>query len=107
MIKGLMMCMVGATFIILCGFAFVAWWGFCFGTLIIWVLLLIFAPSLFLLPLPIGAYGVFVLKQGIEAIRDSDKIFTYRSKRNIAIMKIENRKKLEKAKARLHLRNEE
>ncbi len=107
MIKGLMMCMVGATFIILCGFAFVAWWGFCFGTLIIWILLLLFAPSLFLLPLPIGAYGVFVFTQGIETIRDSDKFFTNRSKRYRAMMKIENRKKLDKARSRLRLRGEE
>lgn len=40
------------TFLI--GFAFVAWWGFVFGSVIAAVLMLIFAPELFLLPLGIS-----------------------------------------------------
>jgi hypothetical protein len=70
MFKGLLQCVLGLGLLILCVSAFAAWWGLCFGSVIIGVVLLLCAPHILLLPWPIGAFGLSFLGSGIDAIKN-------------------------------------
>ncbi|MDC9728769.1 MAG: hypothetical protein PSN04_05480 [Methyloprofundus sp.] len=46
------------------GTAGIAWLAFCFGSVIIGVLLLFFAPAILLLPFEVAIYGIALIKNG-------------------------------------------
>ena len=48
--------------------ALISWLAFCFGSVIIGILLLIFAPYILLAPLAIATPGTALLFQGIDKI---------------------------------------
>ena len=51
-------------------FAFVSWVIFCFGTVVIGLLLLFFAPHLLLFPLALNVFGTGLIKLGVKIIDD-------------------------------------
>lgn len=64
-----LLCLVGGVFIWgLAISALVAWLVFCFGSVIIGILLLIFAPYVLLAPLAIGTPGTALLVYGMVCI---------------------------------------
>jgi uncharacterized membrane protein YvlD (DUF360 family) len=76
--KGLLLLIVGGGLIILCGLAFAAWWGLCFGSVILGIAIILLAPHLLMLPLPIGLLGVALFSLGITCItnENADKTLT-------------------------------
>jgi len=50
------------------GTAGVAWLAFCFGSVIIGILLLFFAPAILLLPFEVAIYGIALIKNGANNI---------------------------------------
>ena len=68
MLKGLLLCALGIGMLFLCGLAFVAWWGLCFGSIVLGIILLLFAPHILLLPLPLGMFGIAIFSAGLEAM---------------------------------------
>lgn len=69
MLKGLLLCALGVGALLLCGLAFVAWWGLCFGSVILGIILLLFAPHILFLPLPLGIFGIAIFSTGLEAMQ--------------------------------------
>ena len=69
MLKGLVLCALGLAMLFLCGLAFVAWWGLCFGSIVLGIILLLFAPHILFLPLPLGIFGLAIFSAGLEAIQ--------------------------------------
>ena len=69
MLKGLMLCALGVGALLLRGLAFVAWWGLCFGSIVLSIILLLFAPHILFLPLPLGIFGLAIFSAGLEAIQ--------------------------------------
>ena len=63
--KGLLLLIVGGGLVILCGLTFAAWWGLCFGSVILGVAIILLAPHLLMLPLPIGLLGLALFSLGI------------------------------------------
>lgn len=53
------------------GMAGIAWLGFCFGSVIIGVLLLIFAPQILLLPFFVAGHGISLIQNGTNNILTS------------------------------------
>ena len=49
-------------------FALVSWWVFCFGSVVIGLLLLFFAPHLLLFPLVINVPGTGLISLGVRVI---------------------------------------
>ena len=64
-LKGITLLAVGAGLIVLCGVAFAAWWGLCFGSVVLGIAIIILAPHLLMLPLPIGIAGVGFFALGL------------------------------------------
>ena len=71
-IKGVTLLAVGAGLIILCGMAFAAWWGLCFGSVVLGIAIIILAPHLLMLPLPIGIAGVGFFGLGVACFGESE-----------------------------------
>lgn len=69
MLKGLLLCALGVGALLLCGLAFVAWWGLCFGSVILGIVLILFAPQILFLPLPLGIFGIAIFSAGLEAMQ--------------------------------------
>ena len=69
MLKGLLLCALGIGMLFLCGLAFVAWWGLCFGSIVLGIVLLLFAPHVLFLPLPLGIFGIAIFSTGLEAMQ--------------------------------------
>ncbi|HCH1592593.1 TPA: hypothetical protein NKQ36_003772 [Vibrio parahaemolyticus] len=63
--------------------ALISWLAFCFGSIIIGVLLLIFAPYILLAPLAIGTPGTALFVYGMVCIanRKEDSIFVTENKK--------------------------
>ncbi len=63
--------------------ALISWLAFCFGSVIIGVLLLIFAPYILLVPLAIGTPGTALFIYGMDKIanKKEDSIFNEDSER--------------------------
>lgn len=63
--------------------AFVSWLAFCFGTVIIGVLLLIFAPYILLAPLAIATPGTALFVYGMDCIanKKEDSIYNHDCKK--------------------------
>lgn len=53
--------------------ALAAWLAFCFGTVIVGVLLLIFAPYILLMPLAIGVPGTALFFYGMDRLVNKNK----------------------------------
>ena len=70
--KGLLLLIVGGGLIILCGLTFAAWWGLCFGSVILGVAIILLAPHLLMLPLPIGLLGLALFSLGIGCITNEN-----------------------------------
>lgn len=47
----------------------ISWWAICFGSIILGVILLIFAPQILLLPLAIGVPGTGFIALGMSKIK--------------------------------------
>ena len=69
MLRGLVLCALGIGMLFLCGLAFVAWWGLCFGSIVLGIVLLLFAPHVLFLPLPLGIFGIAIFSAGLEAMQ--------------------------------------
>ncbi|MFO1375040.1 MAG: hypothetical protein U1E99_10745 [Agitococcus sp.] len=70
--KGLLLLIVGGGLIFLCGLAFAAWWGLCFGSVILGIAIILLAPHLLMLPLPIGLFGIALFSLGVGYITDEN-----------------------------------
>lgn len=68
-LSGLALIAVGIAIWVAAISALIAWLAFCFGTVIIGILMLIFVPQLLLMPLAIGVPGTGMLALGIEKLR--------------------------------------
>lgn len=68
LIGGIFSCIVGLIIWGVAISAFLSWLAICFGSIILGVILLIFAPNILLLPLAIGIPGTAFLVAGIEKI---------------------------------------
>lgn len=64
-ISGTFLVMLGLAIWILTISALISWWAICFGSVIIGVILLIFAPHILLAPLVIGVPGTGFTALGI------------------------------------------
>ena len=53
------------------GMAGVAWLAFCFGSVIIGILLLIFAPQILMLPFLVAGHGISLIQNGTTNILDA------------------------------------
>jgi len=53
-----------------------SWWAFCFGTVIIGILLLIIAPHILLAPLVIGIPGTGMFSVGLQLIFSDDFLYS-------------------------------
>lgn len=73
MLKGLLFCLIGIGALILCGVCFAAWWGICWGSVILGIVLLLFAPQVLFLPLPIGIFGLSMIGVGMEEFTGNKK----------------------------------
>lgn len=73
MLKGLVLCAMGIGLIILCVMAYIAWWGLCFGSVLLGIVLLIFAPQILFLPNLIGVPGITLFFAGLELMFGNHK----------------------------------
>jgi len=76
-ISGIFSCIVGLIIWGVAIAALISWVAFCFGSVIIGVLLLIFAPYLLLAPLAIGKFGTVFLLRGIDKIVNTEENSTF------------------------------
>jgi len=90
------------------GMAGIAWLAFCFGSVIIGILLLFFAPQILLLPFLVAGHGISLIQNGASNLQtpsqpdnysgDSDSVWNKSSKNLESISELiekskENRKK--------------
>lgn len=64
-ISGSFLVILGVAIWVLTISALISWWAICFGSVIIGVILLIFAPHILLAPLVIGVSGTGLIALGI------------------------------------------
>ncbi|MBS9779553.1 MAG: hypothetical protein KGV51_02900 [Moraxellaceae bacterium] len=69
LIIGLLLILAGIGVCILSISLLIAWWGICFGTVIIGIILLLFLPQILLLPLYLFPVGVGLIGLGIASIK--------------------------------------
>jgi hypothetical protein len=92
---------IGFGLMICGGMAGIAWLGFCFGSVIIGILLLIFAPQILLLPFLVAGHGISLIQNGANTKQpynsnvNSDSVWNKSSKNLESISELIEKKSKE------------